>query len=60
VLRRTGRRLTVVVGAALAVAVLTQLVRAVGLGGHVVLAVAAVLLLGGWVLWGARQEGPAS
>jgi hypothetical protein len=59
-LRRTGRRLAVVVGAALAVAVVTQLVRAVGVGGHLVLAVAAVLLLGGWVLWGSRQEGPAS
>ena len=52
--RRTGRRVAVVVGVALAVAVLTQTVRAVGLGGQVALAVAAVLAVAGWVAWGWR------
>lgn len=55
-LRRTGRRLGVVGGAALAVAVLTQLVRAVSLGGQLVLAVTAVLVIGAWVSWGWRRE----
>lgn len=53
--RRTGRRLAVVVGVALAVAVLTQAVRAVGVGGQVALAVAAVLAVAGWVAWGWRS-----
>jgi hypothetical protein len=56
VFRRTGRRLALVMGAVLAVAAVTQVVRALGVGGQLVPSVAAVLMLGGWVLWGSRQE----
>lgn len=54
--RRTVRRVGLVVGAALGVAVVTQAVRAVDLGGQVALAVAAVLAVAGWVAWGWRRE----
>ena len=53
--RRTGRRLAVVAGAAAGVAVVTQAVRAVALGGQVVLAVAALLTVAGWMAWGWRR-----
>ena len=53
--RRTGRRLAVVMGVTVAVAALTQAVHAVGVGGQVVVAVAAVLTVAGWVAWGWRR-----
>ncbi len=55
--RRTGRRLAVVLAVALAVALLSQAVRAVALPGQVALAVAAVLVVAAWVLWGWRRDG---
>jgi hypothetical protein len=54
--RRSVRRLGIVSGAALGVAVLTQAVRALDLGGQLVLAVAAVLVVAAWAGWGWWQE----
>jgi hypothetical protein len=55
--RRTGRRLAVVLGVAVAVALIGQAVRAVGVTGQVGLAVAAVLVVAAWVSWGWRRDG---
>lgn len=57
---RTVRRVGLVVGAGLGVAVVTQAVRALALGGQVALAVAAVLVVTGWVAWGWRRDRTAT
>jgi hypothetical protein len=54
--RRTARRLAVVLSVAGAVALVGQGVRAVGVTGQVSLAVAAVLVVAVWVSWGWRRD----
>lgn len=55
--RRTLRRLGVVVGVTCAVAVLSQAVLALRTGGVAALVVAALLLLTGWLGWGWLRDG---
>jgi hypothetical protein len=55
-LPRTSRRLAVLAAFVVGVAVLTQVVRAVGAAGQLVLAVPAVLVVAAWVWWGWRQD----